>query len=384
MKYNITVPSPGESVSSGVLAKWLKPDGATVAEGEDVFELETDKATMAVPATTAGVLTHSAAAGAEVAVGQVVGSITSGAAAVASAKPEAAPAPAAPVTQEKPAKQTAKPAKTEDAPPPLPAPPPLQPSAFSPQPSSPTPHPTPHIPHPPLPTGRQTREPMSMLRKRIADNLVQSQRNAAHLTTFNEIDLDRYMTIRKLHNETFEKKHGVKLGFMSIFVRACGRALAEFPGVNAMIDGDDIVFNHFCNIGVAVSTDRGLIVPVLRDADKKNFAQIETEIRDLALRARDKKLNVDDLTGGTFTITNGGVFGSLLSTPIPTPSQTAILGMHTIQKRPMVVNDAIVIRPMMYVALTYDHRVIDGREAVGFLVKVKQIVEDPNSLLFDL
>jgi 2-oxoglutarate dehydrogenase E2 component (dihydrolipoamide succinyltransferase) len=225
---------------------------------------------------------------------------------------------------------------------------------------------------------------MTSLRKRIADNLVQSQRNAAHLTTFNEIDMDRFMTIRKTHGEAFEKRHGVKLGFMSIFVKACCRALADYPGVNAMIDGDDLVFNHFANVGVAVSTERGLIVPVIHDAADKTFADIEKEIKTLAEKARAKALSVDNLTGGTFTITNGGIFGSLLSTPIPTPPQTAILGMHTIQKRAVVVNDAIVIRPMMYVALTYDHRVIDGREAVGFLVRVKQVVEEPDSLLFDL
>ncbi|MCE9613141.1 MAG: dihydrolipoyllysine-residue succinyltransferase [Lentisphaerae bacterium] len=366
MKQAVTVPSPGESVSGGILAKWLKPDGAAVQEGDELFELETDKATMSVPASTGGVLTHAAAEGAEVTVGQVVATIDT--AGTADAAPAAKPSPA------------------PDAPPPPAAQ--AEPAPAAPVPPAPAAAATapvrPPAPRPAPPQGRQTREKMSMLRKRIAENLVQSQRNAAHLSTFNEIDMDRFMTIRKTHGESFEKRHGVKLGFMSMFVKACSRALTDFPGVNAMIDGDEIVYHHYCNIGVAVSTDRGLIVPVLRDAERKTFAEIELEIRALADRAREKKLGVDDLTGGTFTITNGGIFGSLLSTPIPTPPQTAILGMHTIQKRPVVVNDAIVIRPMMYVALTYDHRVIDGKEAVGFLVKIKQIVEEPDSLLFDL
>lgn len=428
MNIDITVPSPGESVSSGILAKWLKPDGATVAEGDDVFELETDKATMAVPAKSAGILHHRAPEGAEVNVGDVVAVLETdgessaapkGKSAKAEAKPESEPEAKVEVNAEAKAetklagkatsKKSAKKEVAEEKPAPAKksAPSPADPesgaeakSEAESEPVSETqaePKPAPSatpaperraVPPPPAPSarpaGRQTRERMTTLRKRIAENLVNSQRNSAHLSTFNEVDLDRYMIIRKNHGEAFEKRHGVKLGFMSIFVRACSRALTEFPGVNAVVDGEDIVFNHYYNIGVAVSTDRGLIVPVLRDADQKNFAQIETEIRDLAVRAREKRLNVDDLTGGTFTITNGGVFGSLLSTPIPTPPQTAILGMHTIQKRAMVVNDAIVIRPMMYVALTYDHRVIDGREAVSFLVRVKQIVEDPNSLLFDL
>lgn len=370
MKHDVTVPSPGESVSSGILAKWLKPNGAAVAAGDELFELETDKATMAVPAPEAGVLTQAVAEGTEVAVGQVVGAIETSASAPAAAlaAPPAASSP--PPAVSAPVSQPLVPAPVATA-----APQPVR------TPSAPA---TPPPPKPVLPAGRQTREPMSMLRRRIAENLVQSQRNSAHLTTFNEIDMDRFMTIRKTHGEAFEKRHGVRLGFMSVFVKACCSGLADFPGVNAMVDGNDMVFNHFANIGVAVSTDRGLIVPVLRDANQKSFAAIEQEIRSLAERARDRKLSVDDLTGGTFTITNGGTFGSLLSTPIPTPPQTAILGMHTIQKRAVVVNDTIVIRPMMYVAMTYDHRVIDGREAVGFLNKVKQVVEDPDTLIFDL
>ena len=225
---------------------------------------------------------------------------------------------------------------------------------------------------------------MSQLRKRIAENLVLAQQESAHLTTVNEIDMSRIMQFRKTYGEAIETKHGVRLGFMSLFVKATCRGLAEFPGVNARIDGEDIVYHDYYDIGVAVSTERGLVVPIIRDADQKTFIDIEREIGALAERARERKLMVDDLVGGTFTITNGGIFGSLLSTPIPTPPQSGILGMHTIKKRPVVVDDEIVSRPMMFVALTYDHRVIDGREAVGFLGKVKEIVEDPPSLLFDL
>ncbi len=391
MSQDVVVPSPGESVSGGILAKWLAADGAAVNEGQELFELETDKATMAVPATTAGVLRHRAAEGQDVTVGDVVAVIEPGQAAPAPQapaprKPEASPAPP-PAPQSTPAQPaTAQPASPPQPPPPpktaAPTPPTTVPSAPAPAPAvaAPAAAATP-VPAPP---GAHTRERMSTLRKRIAANLVQAQRQAALLTTFNEIDLERFMTIRKTHGEAFEKRHGVKLGFMSMFVKACCRGLADFRGANAMVDGDDIVYHQVYNIGVAVSTERGLIVPVVRDADRKTFAAIELEIKALAERARAKTLSVDDLTGGTFTITNGGIFGSLLSTPIPTPPQTAILGMHTIQKRPVVVKDAIVIRPMMYVALTYDHRVIDGREAVGFLARVKQIIEDPDSLLFDL
>jgi 2-oxoglutarate dehydrogenase E2 component (dihydrolipoamide succinyltransferase) len=225
---------------------------------------------------------------------------------------------------------------------------------------------------------------MTRLRKRIADNLVSSKQSSAHLTTFNEIDMSEVMSIRTAYRDEFEKKHGVRLGFMSFFVRASAAALAEFQVANAIIDGDDIIYNNRYNIGVAVSTDRGLMVPVIHDADLKSFAEIESEIISFAARAKDKKITVDELTGGTFSITNGGVFGSLLSTPIPTPPQSAILGMHSIQKRAVVVDDEIVIRPMMYVALTYDHRIMDGKDAVSFLVKIKKLVENPQQLLLDL
>ena len=225
---------------------------------------------------------------------------------------------------------------------------------------------------------------MTTIRKKTAQRLVASRQNAAHLTTFNELDMTNVMRIREEYRESFQEKHGIRLGFMSFFVKACCSALADYPEVNAYLEEDQIVYNNFYDVGIAVSTDRGLLVPVLKDADRKSFAEIESAIRDFAARAQGKKLTVDELSGGTFTITNGGVFGSLLSTPIPNPPQTAILGMHAIQKRAVVVDDEIVIRPMMYVALTYDHRLIDGREAVSFLVRVKELIEDPHRLMLDI
>jgi len=431
MKENVIVPSPGESVSSGVLSNWLVGDGAQVAVGDEIFEFESDKVTLAVPATKAGLLSQIANAGDEVQVSQVVATIDT------SAKGKAPVAQKAPPTSAQP--EISSPVTT--------APTPKSPSVsdvvralldqhgldestitgtgkggrilkkdvlevldarsrVEPPPSTRTaeplvttrpqdaegPPPTAHRPPqsvspptaPPRAAGKETRIPMSQLRKKIAENLVQSQRQSAHLTTVNEIDMSRIMQLRKTYGDAIEAKHGVRLGFMSLFVKATCNGLAEFPGVNARIDGDDIVFHDYYDIGVALSTERGLLVPIIRDADQKTFIDIEKEIRGLAERARDRKLTVDDLVGGTFTITNGGIFGSLLSTPIPTPPQSGILGMHTIKRRPVDVDGEVVSRPMMFVALTYDHRVVDGREAVGFLGKVKEIVEDPPSLLFDL
>jgi len=231
---------------------------------------------------------------------------------------------------------------------------------------------------------RETRQPMSMIRKRIAERLLDSQNTTATLTTFNEADMSAIQDLRAKYNEKFEKKYGVKIGFMSVFVKAAVEALKAFPVVNARIDGNDVVQQHFYDIGVAVSTEKGLMVPVLRDADKKSFADIEKAIADVAKRARDGKVGIQEMQGGTFTITNGGIFGSMLSTPILNPPQTAILGMHSIQKRAVVVNDQIVIRPMMYLALSYDHRLLDGREAVQFLVRIKECLEDPERMLFSI
>jgi 2-oxoglutarate dehydrogenase E2 component (dihydrolipoamide succinyltransferase) len=239
-------------------------------------------------------------------------------------------------------------------------------------------------PPPPQADGRETRVRMSPIRQRIAERLLQAQQNAAILTTFNEADLSAVMALRAKYKEPFQKKHGVGLGFMGFFVKAVVEALRAFPAVNARIDGAEIVYQNFYDIGVAVSTEKGLMVPVLRDADRLSFAQIEKGIAELAARARDGKITVQDLSGGTFTITNGGVFGSLLSTPILNPPQSAILGMHAIQKRPVAVDDQVVVRPMMYLALSYDHRMIDGREAVSFLVRVKECVESPERLMLEV
>jgi 2-oxoglutarate dehydrogenase E2 component (dihydrolipoamide succinyltransferase) len=236
----------------------------------------------------------------------------------------------------------------------------------------------------PPPAERETRVRMTRLRRRIAERLKEAQQNAAMLTTFNEIDMSASMALRERWRDAFEKKHGVRLGYMSIFVKAAIVALKELPAVNAEIDGDDIVYKNHYDIGVAVGTEQGLVVPVVRDADAKSFAEIEKEIGALGRKARDGKLTIEDLSGGTFTISNGGIYGSLLSTPILNPPQSAILGMHKIERRPVAVGDKIEIRPMMYVALTYDHRIIDGREAVTFLVRIKECVEDPSRLLFDL
>jgi 2-oxoglutarate dehydrogenase E2 component (dihydrolipoamide succinyltransferase) len=225
---------------------------------------------------------------------------------------------------------------------------------------------------------------MSTLRKRVSENLVASKQNSAHLTTFNEVDMSAVKELRAKYREAFEKKYGVRLGFMSFFVKAAVAALQEFPEVNAFVDGREIVYNDYYNIGVAVSTERGLIVPVLRNADSKSFGEIETEIVSFGTRAQEKKLSPDELTGGTFTISNGGVFGSMLSTPIPNPPQTGVLGMHSIDERPVVVDGQIVARPMMYLALTYDHRIIDGREAVRFLVKIRELIQDPAQMLLNV
>jgi 2-oxoglutarate dehydrogenase E2 component (dihydrolipoamide succinyltransferase) len=418
MKEDVLVPSVGESITSGILTSWIKKEGEQVEEGEDLYELETDKATVAVPAPADGTLHILIEEGREVEIGQVVGDLTVGEGTPA-APPAAEPAPT--VTAESAATAEA-PANLED----------LSPAVrrivkehgLSPADLEGT-GPKGRITKEDAlravemaaeakkqeavqaaqadgqgPKGgkgvqqaaatavpgseRQTRVEMSRLRQTIANRLVKARHEIALLTTFNEINMERVMAARKQYGESFEKKHGVRLGFMSFFVKASCRALQRFPAVNAMIEGQEIVYNNFYDIGVAVSTDRGLVVPVLRDADAMSFAEIERSILDMATRAREKKIAPDELAGGTFTITNGGVFGSLLSTPLPNYPQTAILGMHAIQKRPIAVDDQVVIKPMMYVALSYDHRLIDGREAVQFLVAIKSLIEDPQALLLDV
>ncbi len=405
MPLDVKIPPMGESISSGILAKWHVRSGDAVRKDQPLFELETDKITSEGTAEAAGTITLKVEAGAEVKIGQVVASIESGAAAPAkAAAPEAKPAPAAdPAPIEKAAEKPAvaaspavrrlaeetgvNPAEVagtgkagrvtkgdmllaseRQAPVPAPAP---APSPAQPAPAS-------------QPAGRQTRRKLSPLRQRIAERLVSAQHSAALLTTFNEVDMSAVMALRSKYQEEFVKRNGLKLGFMSFFVKAVVHALREVPAINSQIEGDTLVQNHYFDIGVAVSTEKGLMVPVIRDCDTLGMAAVERAISDAAGRAREGKITLADLEGGVFTITNGGTFGSLLSTPIINPPQSAILGMHAINDRPVAVDGQVVIRPMMYVALTYDHRLVDGREAVTFLVRVKQGIEDPARLLLGL
>ncbi len=422
MTINIIVPTLGESVSEATVAKWLKAAGDPVKRDEALLELETDKVTLEVYASAAGKLAEiRAPSGTTVEVGAVLGVIAEGpgaaapapvasSAAAASSPSAASPAPApaaapaakapaaAPVTAEvlapsvrkivaeanldvssasgsgrdgrltkadaqalaEIARATRKAAATPAA----------------------APAPVPATARPPH--EREERVRMSRLRKRIAERLKQAQNTAAMLTTFNEVDMSRVMALRNAHKEAFEKKHGVKLGFMSFFVKAAIVALKEIPAVNGEVDGDDIVYKNYYDIGVAVGTEQGLVVPVVRDADRLGFADVEKRIADLGRRARDGKLTIDELTGGTFTISNGGVYGSLMSMPILNPPQSGILGMHKIQNRPMAIGDKIEIRPMMYITMSYDHRIVDGREAVTFLVRLKECIEEPERLILDI
>jgi 2-oxoglutarate dehydrogenase E2 component (dihydrolipoamide succinyltransferase) len=390
MAVAVLVPKAGDAVVEGRIAQWFVADGAAVNADQPLFELETDKLTVPVPAPTAGVLKQLAKVGDVVAVESVVAEID----------PDGTPSAPA----EKPATPATKPAAKAE--------PRLSPAAAATvrdndldasKIAGSGPHgiitkddtakamkPAPSAPLAVAPATRvstdglrkEERQPMSMIRRRIAQRLLESQSNTATLTTFNEVDMSALMELRARYNEKFEKKHGIKLGFMSVFVKAAIEALKAFPVVNARIDGTDVVYQSFFDIGVAVSTEKGLTVPVLKGADGMGFAEIEKAIGVLAKKARDGKLTADDMSGGTFTITNGGIFGSMLSTPILNPPQTGILGMHNIVKRPVVVNDEIVIRPIMYVALSYDHRLIDGREAVQFLVRIKECVENPERMLF--
>jgi len=399
MSTEIKVPKLPESVADATLVTWHKKAGDAVARDENLADLETDKVVLEVPAPVAGVLKEiKVPAGTTVTSDQLLAVIEAGATAAAT------PAPAA---ASKPAAAKAAPAATATTPPA--APPPTPPAAAGK--SGPAARrvaaetgadlskvsgsglggavtksdvqAAPAAAALPVASGPrgERRVPMTRLRARIAERLLSAQATQALLTTFNEVDLLAVQELRARYKDKFEKSHGVKLGFSSFFVRACIEGLKRFPVVNAAIDGNDIVYREFFDIGVAVSTDRGLVVPVLRDADALGFAQVEKAVGDFAARARAGSLTMEDLTGGTFSITNGGVFGSLLSTPIVNSPQSAILGMHKIQERPVVVDGQIVIRPMMYLALTYDHRIIDGKEAVQFLVTVKECLEDPGRLL---
>ncbi|TCS63599.1 2-oxoglutarate dehydrogenase E2 component [Varunaivibrio sulfuroxidans] len=449
MATEIKVPALGESVTEATVSKWLKNVGDAVGVDEPLVELETDKVTMEVNATTAGVLAAiSAAEGTDVEVGAVLGAIDESASAAdapapakAAPAPEAAPAkaapapvaaaasaaptPAAPTPAPAPAPAAAAPGLSpavrrlveengldasvipasgkdgrlvkgdvltylENRPSPAPAPAPApasgQKTPAAPAPAAPAPKAVaPSASYPPRPDApREERVGMSRLRRRVAERLKEAQNSAAMLTTFNEVDMTEVLAMRKRIRDQFEKKHGVKLGFMSIFAKACVVALREFPAINAEIEGTDILYKNYYDIGIAVGTENGLVVPVVRDVDAQSFAQIEQTIADYGRRAREGRLTIDEMTGGTFTITNGGVFGSLLSTPILNAPQSGILGMHKTQMRPMVMPDgSIEARPMMYLALSYDHRIVDGREAVSFLVRVKESLEDPQRIMLD-
>ena len=437
MTIDITVPALGESITEATVMRWHKAPGEAVALDETLVELETDKIAVEVKAESAGALAEIVAGeGADVEVGALLGRLEPGAAAsTAAAEPTARESSVA--RQTVPARVSARvpppspavrhlleehgldPAEIDGtgkggrllksdvlaavvarasaaAPEPEPPSEPARPEASPAVASPPKPAPA-TVPAPDSSTARETapapaaaehrreeRVPMSRLRRRAAERLKLAQDTAAMLTTFNEVDMSAAQALREAHGEAFERKHSVRLGFMSFFVKASVAALVEYPAVNAQIDGDDIVYKHYHDIGVAVSAPKGLVVPVLRDAAQMSFAEVEQAIRTLGIKARDGKLALDDLLGGTFTISNGGVFGSLMSTPIINPPQSAILGMHKVEERPVAVDGEVVIRPMMYLALSYDHRIIDGREAVSFLVRIKECIEVPQRLLLDL
>jgi 2-oxoglutarate dehydrogenase E2 component (dihydrolipoamide succinyltransferase) len=410
----IRVPTLGESVTEATIGRWFKKAGEAVAVDEPLVELETDKVTIEVPAPSAGVLGEIAAKdGDTVAVGALLGLINDGAAGARSAAAAPAARPAAPP----PAAAAPAPA----APKAVPADAPLAPSvrklsaesgidastvpgsgkdgrvtkgdmlaAIEKAASAPTPVNQPaaavqvRSPSPADDAAREERVKMTRLRQTIARRLKDVQNSAAMLTTFNEVDMTNVMAMRSHYKDVFEKKHGSKLGFMGFFTKACVQGLKDIPAVNAEIDGTDLIYKNYYHVGIAVGTDKGLVVPVVRDCDQKSIADIEKAIADFGRRARDGQLKIDEMQGGTFTITNGGIYGSLMSTPILNAPQSGILGMHKIQERPMVVAGKVEIRPMMYLALSYDHRVIDGKEAVTFLVRVKESLEDPARLVLDL
>ncbi|HEX3664191.1 MAG TPA: 2-oxoglutarate dehydrogenase complex dihydrolipoyllysine-residue succinyltransferase [Rhizomicrobium sp.] len=416
MSIEIKVPAMGESVTEATVARWFKKEGDSVSRDEPLLELETDKVTVEVPAPVDGAIESIAVqAGATVQVGAVLGAIAEGAAGKKAPAPQHAPQQSTPV----------QPAPAKSSPPLTPAPQPVKPAtlpdtlmpsvqriaeetglkpsdvsgtgkegrvtkgdmllALEARAAERATTPVAATPAGPRPRAeREERVQMTRLRRTVALRLKESQNTAAQLTTFNEVDMSHVMALRGEFKETFEKKHHVRLGFMSFFVKACIAALREIPSVNGEIEGDDFIYKNYYDVSVAVATDRGLIVPVLRDADRMSLAQIEASIADFGNRARDGRIKLEELQGGTFTISNGGVFGSLMSTPILNAPQSGILGMHKIQPRPVAIDDKIEIRPMMYLALSYDHRLVDGREAVTFLVRVKENLEDPQRLLLDV
>jgi 2-oxoglutarate dehydrogenase E2 component (dihydrolipoamide succinyltransferase) len=419
MLVEVKIPQLSESVSEATLLEWHRQEGEAVARDENLIDIETDKVVLELPAPADGVLVKILKAGrGSVTSGEVIAqidteakpSVSGGSRIAAAAEPAAAakssaaaartPPPVMPAAQKLAAEQGIDPSKilgsgrdgrvtkadvmshvgrpaSFAAVPPPPAPPPAQKPAL-PQPSAPV-----NVEQ--ILAGRpEQRVPMSRLRQRVAERLVQSQATAAILTTFNEVNMQPVMDLRKRHQERFEKEHGVRLGFMSFFVKAAVHALKRFPVVNASVDGSDIVYHGYFDIGIAVGSPRGLVVPILRDADRLSFAAIETKIAEFGQRAQDGKLTLEELTGGTFSISNGGVFGSMLSTPIINPPQSAILGVHATKERPVVENGQVVVRPMNYLAVSYDHRIIDGREAVLFLVAIKEALEDPTRLILEI
>ena len=405
----------GESITSGILTNWMVKDGDYVNKGDLLYELETDKITSEAPAEVSGVITFKAEPDDEVEIGQVVAeidesaSVTEGADDTSlEADPGAVPEPAeevpnvarrvaplSPAVRKMIEEHNINPISLEgtgkdgrivkgdvlkaieqikhtpESNPDTKSPFPAEPAATSPQPVAGQ-------------SNRTSRKRLSPLRRKIAERLVASQRQAALLTTFNEVDLSQVMALRKKHQEAFVAKYGIKLGFMSFFVKAATYALQAVPEINAQMDGDSLIMNHYYDIGVAVGTEKGLVVPVVRDCDKCNFAEIEQQIVDYAKKAREGKISIDDLQGGVFTISNGGIYGSMLSTPIVNPPQSGILGMHSIQERPIAVNGEVVVRPMMYLALTYNHRIVDGKEAVTFLKTMKELLEEPARMLFGI
>jgi 2-oxoglutarate dehydrogenase E2 component (dihydrolipoamide succinyltransferase) len=412
MATEIRVPTLGESISEATVGKWFKKTGESVQADEPLVELETDKVTLEVNAPSAGVLSEIAAeTGETVAIGALLGQLSGGAAAAVAAQAPATKSAPAPVasTAMPPAPSAAKIAAEDKidlaavagsgkrgqvlkgdviaaaasrAPSPVTAAAPWQAPAPI-QASTPSPMPAARATTPDD-GAREERVRMTKLRQTIARRLKDAQNTAAMLTTFNEVDMSEVMALRSRYKDAFEKKHGAKLGFMGFFVKACVQALKEIPAVNAEIDGADLVYKNYYHIGIAVGTERGLIVPVVRDADKLSIAEVEKTIAGLGKRARDGQLTLEELQGGTFTITNGGIYGSLMSTPILNAPQSGILGMHKIQDRPIAIGGKVEIRPMMYLALSYDHRIVDGREAVTFLVRVKEALEDPARLVLDL
>jgi 2-oxoglutarate dehydrogenase E2 component (dihydrolipoamide succinyltransferase) len=402
MATEIKVPSLGESITEATVAKWLKRPGEAVAADEPIAELETDKVTLEVPAPASGTLAEILAEeGANVPVGAVLGRIADGAGVRPHPPIAGAMDPLSRIAGEGAERSEAgegtAPAVLERSGPAvrklieeagldavkLPATGPGGRISKADVLAARVPAPAPPTPAPAV-GEHEVRVRMSRLRRRIAERLKAAQNTAAMLTTFNEIDMSQVIALRERHRDAFEKKHSVRLGFMSIFVKAAIVALKELPAVNAEIDGDDIVYKNHYDIGVAVGTEQGLVVPVVRDADRMSFAEIEKTVAEYGRRARDGKLSIEDLSGGTFTISNGGIYGSLMSTPILNPPQSGLLGMHKIERRPVALGDKVEIRPMMYVALSYDHRIVDGREAVTFLVRIKECVEDLSRILFDM